>query len=207
MDAVKAGRTRAALLVCALVVVPTPGLGQEIILRPVRVPPPTTFAALVALPGPQPAGPCDTALVMAGAPAVQLTLSDSSSIALPIGWGPRPLFEDDDPATYTRFLGPGDTRARVLRKYHGASRTVLSYDPPFPAPGTTCRLDRGAAGAVWTMYERNPARPPAEQRFLAFGDLVTASGSWYSVTVSGPDEASRQVAATAITTALLLRQP
>jgi hypothetical protein len=103
---------------------------------------------------------------------------------------------------------PGGGRVSIRRLRNGArGRLFLANLKGEALVGSTCKVERGSAGAIWTFYAPNPQQPGNPWPFAAFGDVITPAGSWYSLTVSTPAAADRSRVARIVTEALLRPGP
>ena len=68
-------------------------------------------------------------------------------------------------------------------------------------------IDRGAVGAIWTVYQPDPARASSPRPFLAFGDVITPSGAWYGLVISTATAAQQPELANILTEVALLAPP
>jgi hypothetical protein len=178
---------------------------QDVIVRRVELPPPTTFAGLKQLGGPVPTGPCTFPSVSLSADSVSpIILGDSVTLRLPRDWRTSPLGPSDDEHTRTRLVTSGDNRVSIERKHNGASsRNFLMYGNGERPEGTTCWVDRGQAGAIWTFYQPNP-QDTSVRKYGAFGAIITPAGFWYSVSLWTSSVTDQSRLASILTEALLL---
>lgn len=194
------------LLPCwVLIAVPSLGIAQEIRVRRVEVPPPTSFGELLKRRGPEPSGPCSLPdPVRDSAGWTPLALADSVSARLRTGWARVPGLPGDDEYSETRLGGPDNAHVRIRRERGQASgRHYLMYQGGTVPKGRTCTVDRDAAGAIWTFYAPDPDVPVSTRPFGTFADLITPAGSWYSLTIWTPSAEAAARAAGAITEAML----
>jgi len=196
------------LLVVALSVLAVECEAQDIRIRlPEPLPPPTTFAGLKNLQGTQPSGPCAFPSVTLSADSLSpIVLGDSATLRLPRGWQKSPPRPGDHEDTDTQLALPGGSRARIRRERNGAQgRTFLEYRLGEHPAETTCSLDRGQTGAIWSLYVADPDTTRI-LRYPAFGDFITPAGFWYNVTLWTPSDADRSRLASILSEAMLLPQ-
>ena len=196
------------LLVLALSALAVETEAQDVRIRlPEPLPPPTTFAGLQKLPGQRPSGPCAFPSVTQSADSLRpIVLGDSATLRLPSDWQTSALRPGDHEDTDTRLELPDGNRARIRREHNGAhGRAFLEYRLGEVAEGTTCTIDRGQTGALWTLYLPNP-QDTRVLKYSAFGDVMTPAGFWYSVMLSTTSAADQSRFASALTEAMLLPQ-
>jgi hypothetical protein len=171
------------------------------------LPPPTTFAGLQQLQGARPSGPCAFPSVTLSADSLSsIVLGDSATLRLPRGWQKNPPRPGDHEDTDTQLALPGGSRARIRRELNGAhGRSFLEYRLGEHPAETTCSLDRGQTGAIWSLYVPHPDTTRA-LRYPAFGDFITPAGFWYNVTLWTTSDADRSRFASIISEAMLLPQ-
>jgi hypothetical protein len=171
------------------------------------LPPPTTFAGLQQLMGPRPTGPCAFPSVTLSADSLSpIALGDSATLRFPPGWQTSPAHPGDHEYTDTQLALPGGNRARIRRERNGAhGRSFLEYRLGERPAETTCSLDRGQTGAIWSLYVPHPDTTRV-LRYPAFGDIITPTGFWYSVTLWTTSAAERSRFASILTEAMLLPQ-
>jgi hypothetical protein len=181
---------------------------QDVIVRRVELPPPTTFAGLQQLPGPPPSGPCTFPAVSLPVDSLSpITLGDSAKLRLPPGWQTSPLHPSDD-QTYTRLAAPGDNRVLIERKRNGASgRSFLMYRNGEVPEGTTCSLERGQTGAIWSFYLPDPQDASGVRKYTAVGSVITPAGLWYGVMLTTSSAADQIRLASVLTQVMLLPSP
>jgi hypothetical protein len=179
---------------------------QDVIFRRVELPPPTTFAGLKQLRGPLPSGPCRFPSVSLSVDSLSpLALGDSATLRLPPGWRTSPPLPSDDERTRTRLTAPGDNRVLIERKRNGAvSRSFLMYRSGEHPEGTTCSLERGQTGAIWTFYLPDPEDTTGVRKYAALGSVITPAGLWYGVTLSTSSAEDQSRLAGILTEAMLL---
>jgi hypothetical protein len=194
------------LLLVGLIAFGVESEAQDIQIRRVDLPPPTTFAGLRQLPGPIPSGPCAFPSVALGVDSLNsIVLGDSTSLRLPPEWRTQPLLPGDDVYTHTRLATPGDNRARIEREVRAHGRSFLMYPSGERPEGATCTVERGQAGAIWTFYAPNPHDPTTGARnYTAFGAVITPAGFWYSVSLWTYSAADQSRLASILTEAMLL---
>lgn len=182
---------------------------QDVIIRRVELPPPTTFAGLEQLRGPVPSGPCTFPSVSLPVDSLSpIVLGDSATLRLPAGWQTIPLRPSDDVHTRTRLAAPGDNRVLIERKHNGAiGRQFLMYASGERPEGKTCSLERGLTGAIWSFYLPDPQNVAGPQRYIAFGSVITPSGFWYGLTLLTSSAADQSRLASILTEAMLLHSP
>lgn len=182
---------------------------QDVVIRRVELPPPTTFAGLQQLRGPVPSGPCAFPSVSLSVDSLSpIALGDRATLRLPPGWQTSPLRPSDDVHTRTRLSAPGDSRVLVERKLNGAiGRQFLMYGNGERPEGTTCSLDRGQTGAIWTFYLPDPQNTNSLLKYTALGSIITPAGFWYSVTLWTSSVADQSRLASILTEAMLLPSP
>ena len=197
--------TMRILLVLALIALAGECEAQDVIGRMAELPPPTTFAGLQQLRGPVPSGPCVLPSVSLEVDSLSpITLGDSATLRLPPGWQTSPLHPNEDEHSRTRLAAPGDNRVLIERKHNGASgRPYLMYGSGELPEGTTCSLERGQAGAIWTFYLPNP-QDTGVRKYNAFGSIITRGGLWYSVSLGTFSAADQSRLASILTEAMLL---
>jgi hypothetical protein len=194
------------LLGLGLLLVPATGTGQEILIRRVVTPPPTTFAGLLKAPGGAPAARCEfPAVTIDTASLITLPFRDTASLRLPPGWSELPLYEGQDTFSQTRLIGPDSSRALFRRHRNGSQgRSFPMYRNGEKPVGVTCMVERGVAGAIWSFYPPDPDAPASPRPFRGYGDFITSDGRWYAVMVSGATPEQRLLAASTITAVALL---
>jgi hypothetical protein len=182
---------------------------QDVIIRRVELPPPTTFAGLQQLRGPQPSGPCALSAVTLSVDSLSpIALGDSATLRLPPGWRTSPLHPSDDKHADTRLAAPGDNRVLIERKRNGATgREFLMYGSGERPEGATCSLERGQTGAIWTFYPPAPQDTTRVRKYTALGSVITPAGLWYSVVLSTSSAAEQSRLASILTEAMLLPSP
>jgi hypothetical protein len=197
------------LLVLALFALAVESEAQDVIMRRVELPPPTTFAGLQQLSGPLPSGPCAFPSVSLSVDSLNpIALGDSATLRLPPGWRARPLLPSDDEHTQTRLAAPGDNRVLIERKRNGASsRQFLMYGSGERPEGMTCSLERGQTGAIWTFYLPDPQDTTGARKYAALGSIITSAGLWYSVALWTSSSADQSRLASILTEAMLLPSP
>ena len=170
-------------------------------------PPPTTFAGLQKLPGPPPSGPCAlpsvTLLVDSLKPIV---LGDSATMRFPSLWKISKPVPGDDKYTDVRLALPGGNRVQIQRERDGRGRSWMKYPSKVDAKGTTCSLDRGKTGAIWSLYLPDPQDTTRALKYVAFGSVMTPTGRWYRVFLSTTSAADQARFASILTEAMLLPQ-
>jgi hypothetical protein len=178
---------------------------QDVLVRRVELPPPTTFAGLQQLSGPMPSGPCTFPSVSLSADSLTaIVLGDSATLRLPPGWRNNPLGPTGDEHTRTRLVTPDDNRVSIERKRNGASsRDFLMYGTGERPQGTTCSLERGQTGAIWTFYPPNP-QDTSVRKYGALGAVITPAGFWYSVSLWTSSVSDQSRLASILTEAMLL---
>jgi hypothetical protein len=171
-----------------------------------KLPPPTTFAGLRQLMGPPPSGPCAFPSVTLSADSLNpIALGDSATLRLPPGWQTGPLRPGDDEYTRTRLALPGGNRALIQRERNGAhGRSYLMYRPGVLAKGTTCTLERGQTGAIWSLYLPDPQDTTSVLKYPAIGAVITPAGFWYTVNLWTTSGADQSRLASILTEAMLL---
>jgi len=181
---------------------------QDVIIQRVELPPPTTFAGLKQLRGPLPSGPCTFPSVSLSVDSLSpIALGDSAILLLPNGWRSSPLPNDDEYTT-TRLAAPGDNRVWIERKRNGAvSRQFLRYGSGEQPVGTTCSLERGQTGAIWTFYPPDPRGTSGPRKYTAMGSIIRPAGFWYEVTLSTSSATDQSQLASILTEAMLLPSP
>ena len=171
---------------------------QEILIRRVVLPPPTTFQELREKPGRAITGSCDLPSVTISPDSlVPIVLADSSTLHLPTSWQARPRLQWDIENGSDVLGGPDDTRLRIARQKNGATgRSFRRNQDDSEAIGTTCAVDRGDIGIVWSFYEPDPGVPDNPRPFVAFGEVMTPGGRWYKVSLwaTGRTEMARVAA-------------
>ena len=194
------------LPVLALFALAVEAEAQDIIIQRVELTPPTTFAGLRGLRGTQPSGPCAFPSVALSVDSlISIALGDSAALALPPDWRTRPLVPEDDEYTHTRLTAPRGSLVRIQRQRNGANgRPYLRYNNFERAEGTTCTLERGQTGAIWSLYLPDPQGTMGALKYGAFGDVITPSGFWYSVTLWTSSAAEQSRLASILTEAMLL---
>lgn len=177
----------------------------QVQIRQVHREPPTTLEALHALPGPVPTAPCDLPAPHTFPVArTRVPLPDSTTLPIPADWRVRPRHPDEIGFVDRRFETADEARIGLERQRNGAvGRGYLVYRSGAAPQGAVCSLRRDPAGAIWSLYPPDPDDADEERRFLAFGDVVTPDGRWYSLRVSARDVATRDRAAGAISALLL----
>jgi hypothetical protein len=193
------------LLVLALFALAVGCEGRQVLIRKVELPPPTTFAALQQLSGPVPSGPCAFPPVSLSLDSLNpIVLGDSATLRLPPGWRTIPLLPGDDEYTHTRLAPPGGSRVRIQRERNGArGRQYLMWSGESPE-GTTCTLERGQTGAIWSFYPPDPQGTIGDPNYEALGAVVTPAGFWYSVSLRTSSGAEQSRLASILTEAMLL---
>lgn len=201
--------TMRILLVLTLFALAVACEAQGVMIRRVELPPPTTFAALQQVSGPPPSGPCAFPPVSLSVDSLNpIALGDSATLRLPRDWRTRPLLPGDDEHTDTRLIAPGDNKVMIERERNGASsRKFLMYGSGETPAGTTCSLDRGQAGAIWTFYLPDPQDTIHARKYAGFGSVITPAGSWYSVALWTSSSADQPRLASILTEAMLLPSP
>lgn len=171
------------------------------------LPPPTTFAGLQQLHGVRPSGPCAFPSVTVPADSLSsIVLGDSATLRLPAGWQTSSPGPGDHEDTDTRIAIPGGSRVRIRRERNGAhGRSFLEYRLGERVDETTCSVERGQIGAIWSRYVPHPDTTRV-LRYPAFGDVITPAGSWYSMTLWTTSDADRSRLASILTEAMLLQQ-
>lgn len=199
--------TRIGLVVLLVVVASNAG-AQEIRIRETVRPPPVNFAGLKLLTGKPPSGPCSLpAPQPAQVPAGYLELRDTSRVELAAGWETVPPSNADPSSIDGRMLASDGSTIALQRQRNGAhGRSFMKYRNFEDAKGITCFIQADTLGAIWDLYEPDPAMASSRLRYAAFGEVVTPAGHWYHATVWGAVPFERDRAASTIT-ALLLRQP
>jgi hypothetical protein len=181
----------------------------QIIVRRVELPPPTTFAGLEQLRGPTPTGPCKFPFVSLSADSLSpIALGDSATLQLPRGWRTSALRPSDDEHATTRLAAPGNNRVLIERKRNGAtSRQYLMYRSGERPEGTTCSLERGQTGAIWTFYLPDPQDTTGVLKYTALGSVITPAGFWYNVTLLTSSVGDQSRLVSVLTEAMLLPSP
>lgn len=187
-----------------------PPIAPRILIRRVPAPPVITLAALLALykqtperePLPAELAQCQLPDVVPGADWATMEGPDQGfRLRLPPGWRARPPGDSilGEPETVLEDTAGG--RIRVIRVLIASGRPVLATraanGPPVERTHTgPCQVGTGPAGSVWTFYPPNPAvTSGTSPRYTAIGDVITAAGGRYRVTVgaSSGEERDRLV--------------
>lgn len=172
-----------------------------------KSPPPKTFAGLRNLPGPPPSGTCAFPSVTLSVDSLKpIVLGDSATLRFPPGWQMSPPRRGDDKYTDTRLALPGDNRVQIQRERDGRGRSYMKYASGVDAQGTTCSLDRGQTGAIWSLYLPDPQDTTRALKYVAFGSVMTPAGLWYRVFLSTTSAADQSRLASILTEAMLLPQ-
>ena len=182
---------------------------QDMQIRIKESPPPTTFAGLLKIPRAAPAPACNfSALPLDTSALATVSLADSALMRLPRSWQRAAFVDGDDPSADTRFIVSDQGRIHLRRLRNGASsRGFMTYLSGEQPTGTTCMIDRGATGVLWTFYPPDPARPNSPRPYLAFGDVITPSGAWYGLIISTATAAQQPVLANLLSEITLLAPP
>ena len=172
------------------------------------LPPPTTFAGLRKLMGPVPSGPCAFPSVTLSVDSLNpIALGDSATLRLPRGWQKSPLRPGDDEYTSTRLSLPDGNRALIQRERNGAhGRPWMKYPSRVDAKGSTCSLERGQTGAIWSLYLPDPQDTTVVLKYGAIGSVITPAGFWYTVNLWTTSAADQSRLASILTEAMLLPQ-
>lgn len=197
------------LLVLALSALAVECEAQDVIIRlPEPLPPPTTFAGLQQLEGQRPSGACALPSVILSADSLTpMVLGDSATLRFPSGWKTSALRPSDHEYTDTRLALPDGNRVRIRRERNGAhGRSFMMYRPGEVAEGTTCSLDRGRTGAIWSLYLPDPQDTTSPLRYTAIGAVITPAGFWYTVDLRTTSAADQSRLASILTEAMLLPQ-
>jgi len=173
----------------------------------VQSPPPKTFAALRQLVGPLPSGSCVLPPIDLSVDSLKpVPLRDSATLRLPRGWRTSPIRPHDDEHADTRLSLPGGSVALIHRERNGArGRAYLMYRPSVLAQGTTCTIERGQTGAIWSLYSPDPQDTSRLLKYNALGDVITPAGAWYAVSLRTPSAEDQSRLASILTEAMLLR--
>jgi len=178
-----------------------PPAAPRIHVRRTQIPPPTTLAALLeiyrGLPDAERLPPelarCQLPSVT---PAPGWTTfaapDDGLQLRLPPGWRARPRGTTalGDPETVLEDEVGGRIRAhRVLtggegRESLNAGDVATGHLVELPHTGP-CQVGDGPAGSLWTLYPADPGVTSGfRARHVGLGDLITAGGRRYKVSVS-----------------------
>jgi len=115
------------------------------------------------------------------------------------------LLPGDDEYTHTRLASPGGIRVRMQRERNARpGRQFLMYKSGETPEGTTCTLERGQAGAIWSFYPPDPKDATGVPNYEALGSVVTPAGLWYSVSLPTSSGAEQSRLASILTEAMLL---
>jgi hypothetical protein len=196
------------LLVLAVLALAVECEAQDVRIRMADpLPPPATFAGLQKLQGTRPTGPCAFPAVTLSADSLSpIALGDSTTLRLPRGWQTSSARPGDHDDTDTQLALPGGNRVRIRRERNGAhGRSFLEYRLGERPEETTCSVERGQTGAIWSLYVPHPDTTRAV-RYPAFGDVITPAGFWYSVTLWATSDADRSRLVNILTEAMLLPQ-
>jgi hypothetical protein len=196
------------LLMLAMLALAVECEAQDIRIRMADpLPPPTTFAGLQELHGTRPTGPCAFPAVTLSADSVSpIALAESATVRVPRGWQTSAFRTGDHEDTDTQLALPGGNRARIRRERNGAhGRSFLEYRLGEHPEETTCSVEHGQTGAIWSLYAPHPDTT-RDLRYPAFGDVITPAGSWYSVTLWATSDAERSRLVNILTEAMLLPQ-
>jgi len=200
--------TRFASILFAVVTIVGRGEAQEILIRRAVSPPPVTYQGLLKLKGTAPSGPCR--FNPASLPADSLmpvALGDSATLRLPSGWRIRAPMQGDDAYTHLRLDVEDAGRVRIEReRYGGRGRHSLMYKNGERPEGTTCAVDRGQPGAIWTFYLPDPADAGYRFPYIAMGALMTPAGRWYNLSLQTTTAAEQSRLAGMLTELMLLPQ-
>ena len=186
------------LLICAISTSAS-ACGQEVMIRWMETPPPTSFPALrIKLTGPVPTAACvfgDS--IAAPGHTTSIALPDSTDLTLPDDWRVRPAVDER-----IWFVDGDSSRVTISRQLNGSrGRRFPMYGDIVPE-STGCLIDHGDTGAIWSLYEPDVSAPES-YRYLAFGDAIIRNGRWYSVEIYSPSPEARLNAVRVLTTSLL----
>jgi hypothetical protein len=180
---------------------PVPPVAPRIQVRRAPIPPPTTLAALLAiyrgLPDAEQLPPelarCQLPSVTPAPEWITLAAPDNGlQLRLPPGWRARPpgTTAFGDPEALLEDQAGGRIRAhRVLtggegRESLNARDVATGQLAELPHTGP-CQVGDGPAGSLWTLYPAEPGITSGfRSRYFGLGDLVTAGGRRYKVSVS-----------------------
>lgn len=195
-----------SLSACASASSAGPGAGQAsvppapppILIRRSPIPPPTTLAALLEIYRGMPDGVslprelarCPLPGVVPGADWITLDGPDAGfRLRLPAGFRVRLPADTIFGQPQTTLEDGAGGRIRVRRILTGAEgretlRTGESVELPHTGP---CQMGEGPAGSIWTLYPPAPAATSGlAARHVGLGDLITAGGGRYKISVGAP---------------------
>lgn len=199
-------RTRLALLLLAVVSMVGRGEAQEILIRRAVSPPPVTYHELLKLKGTAPSGPCR--FNPGSDPSdslIPVALGDTAMLRLPSAWRIRAPMQGDDEYTHLRLDVANAGSVRIERERNGArGRHFLMYKNGERPEGTTCAVDRGQAGAIWTFYLPDPADAGHRFPYIAMGAFITPAGRWYSLSLQTTTVVEQSHLAGMLTESMLL---
>jgi len=136
-----------------------------------------------------------------------IALGDSATLRLPRSWQKSPLRLADDGYTSTRLSLPDGNRALIQRERNGArGRPWMKYPSGVDAQGTTCSLERGQTGAIWSLYLPDPQDSTVVLKYGAIGSVMTPAGFWYTVNLWATSGETQSRLASVLTEAMLLPQ-
>jgi hypothetical protein len=96
----------------------------------------------------------------------------------------------------------------IERKRNGASgRSFLMYRNGEVPEGTTCSLERGQTGAIWSFYLPDPQDASGVRKYTAVGSVITPAGLWYGVMLTTSSVADQSRLASVLTELMLLPSP
>jgi hypothetical protein len=181
---------------------PAPPVAPQILVRTAPIPPPTTLAALIEVYRTyEPAleiARCQLPDVIRATDWVTLRGPDDGlQLQLPPGWRARPPGDSSFGQPETVLEDPVGSRVRASRVITASGRPNLAkllanqhvVELPHSPP---CQLGPGPAGSVWTLYLPDPdATSGILARYVAYGDLITAAGRRYRVSVGASSADAR----------------
>jgi hypothetical protein len=110
-------------------------------------------------------------------------------LRLPPGWRVRLPADSVFGQPQTTLEDRAGGRIRMRRVLSGAEgRESLNTSELIELPHTgPCQVGEGPAGSVWTLYPPDPGVTSGSRaRHVALGDLITAGGGRYKVSVGAP---------------------